>query len=126
MHTVVDAKAALWPEKRSDERMIVAVFSLGIVLAFFATSCWAQITQQDVDSCWSRSTAIPAQERVQNCTQLINSGKLQGYTGRGAPVLPKMYLNRGLAHHELGELDEAIDDFSRAIELDPGMAEGYF
>ena len=35
------------------------------------------------------------------------------------------YNNRGIAHKEKGELDRAIKDFDRAIELNPEFAEAY-
>lgn len=34
--------------------------------------------------------------------------------------------NRGLAHHDLGELDAALSDFDRAIQIDPSSAEPWF
>jgi tetratricopeptide (TPR) repeat protein len=36
-----------------------------------------------------------------------------------------VYCNRGLAHYRKNETDEALDDFSRAIELDPKTALAY-
>jgi tetratricopeptide (TPR) repeat protein len=38
---------------------------------------------------------------------------------------PWMYFNRGLAFKLLGELEQAISDYSKAIELDPSYAAAY-
>ena len=36
------------------------------------------------------------------------------------------YYNRGLAHSRNGELDKAIQDYTKAIELNPDHAEAYY
>ena len=36
------------------------------------------------------------------------------------------YYNRGLAHSRNGELDKAIQDYTKAIELKPDYAEAYY
>ena len=36
------------------------------------------------------------------------------------------YYNRGLAHSKNGELDKAIKDYTKAIELNPNFAEAYY
>lgn len=40
-------------------------------------------------------------------------------------ALPGAYLERGVAHHYLGEDDAALADFNQAIELDPRLAAAY-
>ena len=37
------------------------------------------------------------------------------------PNDPEAYLNRGVAYAELGQTERAIEEYSRAIELDPKM-----
>ena len=44
---------------------------------------------------------------------------------RKAPDKARPYLNRGSANSERGDLDKAISDYSRALELDPGYEEAY-
>ena len=36
------------------------------------------------------------------------------------------YNNRGVAYHELKQYERAIEDFSKAIELNPNLADGYY
>jgi tetratricopeptide (TPR) repeat protein len=36
------------------------------------------------------------------------------------------YYNRGLAHSKKGELDKAIADYTKAIELKPDYADAYY
>jgi tetratricopeptide (TPR) repeat protein len=39
--------------------------------------------------------------------------------------LPKAYMERGNAHRFLGEMDPAIADFEKAVDLDPSLAPAY-
>ena len=36
------------------------------------------------------------------------------------------YYNRGLAHNKNGELDKAIENYTKAIELKPDYADAYY
>lgn len=38
----------------------------------------------------------------------------------------KAYNSRGIARGELGKLKEAIEDFNKAIELNPELSNAYF
>ncbi len=40
--------------------------------------------------------------------------------------LATKYYNRGLAHSKKGELELAIEDYSKAIELKPNYADAYY
>jgi tetratricopeptide (TPR) repeat protein len=53
---------------------------------------------------------------TESCTSLLDS-----------PVAaePWMYFNRGLAFHQLGRLEDAERDYSKAIEMDPSYAAAY-
>ncbi len=42
------------------------------------------------------------------------------------PQLSVAYFKRGNAHLDLGELDRALSDYDKAIELDPRDAVAYF
>src|SRR5438046_6145838 len=96
---------------------------IGLALVLRAMSGWAQTTNEDLANCWSRGTTIPAQTRVQNCTQLIVRGERGEFSRE---LLAGAYSNRGIAYRALHLTDHAIDDYTRAIELKPSMAEAYY
>ena len=41
------------------------------------------------------------------------------------PQDPVFYNNRGISYKEKGELDRALKDFNKALELNPDFAEAY-
>jgi tetratricopeptide (TPR) repeat protein len=53
---------------------------------------------------------------VRACSSLISSDKA---------VEPWMHFNRGLAYKVLGQLKEALTDYSKAIELNPAFGAAY-
>ena len=53
------------------------------------------------------------------CTRVIESGRWQDTN------LARAYGNRGIAKQAKGDLDGAIADYDRAIELDPKFAHAY-
>jgi tetratricopeptide (TPR) repeat protein len=55
--------------------------------------------------------------------------RIDGYTSRPAPKSPldaRALINRGLVRAKQGDLDRAIEEFSRAIELEPQLAAAWF
>lgn len=54
---------------------------------------------------------------VAQCTALIDAGTLK------KAELARAFRERGGAHHFAGELDQAIADYDRALEIDPNYAE---
>ena len=42
------------------------------------------------------------------------------------PICAETYFNRGLSHAKNGEIELAIADYSKAIELKPDFAEAYY
>ena len=42
------------------------------------------------------------------------------------PICAETYFNRGLSHAQNGEIELAIADYSKAIELKPDFAEAYY
>jgi tetratricopeptide (TPR) repeat protein len=82
-----------------------------------------QITNEDLARCWSRGTAIPAETRVQNCTQLIERGQREGLSKE---VLAVVYSNRGIAYRAVQRTEQAIADYTQAIALKPDLADAYY
>ena len=41
------------------------------------------------------------------------------------PDLPEIYINRGMVYRDLGKNDEAIQDFSKAIKIDPSFSTAF-
>ncbi len=62
-----------------------------------------------------------SERSIRGCTQIINfyGSKYKLYK------LPVAYINRGNAYKGKGEYDQAIADFTKAIELDPKVADAY-
>lgn len=58
--------------------------------------------------------------QIRGCTQYINEGKPDKHN------LSIAYVNRAIAHSMLGKNDEALKDFSSAIEVDPNNPLAYY
>lgn len=58
--------------------------------------------------------------QIRGCTQYINEGKPDKHN------LSIAYVNRAIAHSMLGRNDEALKDFSSAIEVDPNNPLAYY
>ncbi len=65
--------------------------------------------------CGSAKTPI---QKLEYCTKLIRTAKNSKFAERG-------FLGRGNANVELGNFDDAVDDFTHAIAINPHIA-GYF
>ena len=73
--------------------------------------------QQDQRLCNSSSTR--PDEGIAACTRQIESGRWQGHN------LAISYYNRGIFHYDQDELDKAIADYSKALELSPNYASAF-
>jgi hypothetical protein len=89
-----------------------------IVAACWGGSLHAQ-TQQQVDACEGKGNP-PLDTVITSCTALIGSGS---YAGRD---LSTVYVIRATAYQRKGELGHAIQDYDRAIGLDPSGATAYY
>jgi tetratricopeptide (TPR) repeat protein len=65
----------------------------------------------DLAQC-QREDSLP-ESRMKSCAALI------GDTSLIAEIRAEAYLNRGIAHEELGNIADAIEDYTQAIKLNP-------
>jgi tetratricopeptide (TPR) repeat protein len=91
----------------------VMLASLTVMLAAPALADLASDRRECAD------TKLDAAARVAACTRLIDEG------GAGGRELAGVYLSRGVAHDDLDKHEQAILDYDRALELDPGDPEIY-
>ena len=73
--------------------------------------------EEDQRLCNSSDTKID--EGIAACTRQIASGRWTGHN------LAISYYNRGIFHYDKDELDKAIDDYSKAIELSPEYSSAF-
>jgi len=69
----------------------------------------------DQQACNDNATAVDL--RIATCTRQIESGKREGHN------LAVSYSNRGLAYEAKGDYDQAIADYTKAIEINPEVAD---
>jgi tetratricopeptide (TPR) repeat protein len=100
------------------------ILAFGLVLTFVASSVRAQRTavmdsqlQARMDSCFGESAA--PDQRIDACTNLIQEGQLAPASAANATY------NRGNAYLSKRSYDQAIADYTRALALNPELAQGY-
>jgi len=69
----------------------------------------------DQKACNDNATAVDL--RIATCTRQIESGKWEGHD------LAVSYSNRAIAYEAKGDYDQAIADYSKAIEINPKVAD---
>jgi tetratricopeptide (TPR) repeat protein len=57
--------------------------------------------------------------RIAGCTSILDAGP-------SAEVRAIALMNRGIGHAAAGDLEDALTDFDSAIEISPGLIEGYY
>jgi tetratricopeptide (TPR) repeat protein len=83
--------------------------AFGLLLLLCGPAAWAD----DLADC---NQMTDLDRRIRGCTNLIGQGKFQGSS------LAVLHDNRGLAYGAKGDLDRAIADHAKAIEIDPADA----
>jgi tetratricopeptide (TPR) repeat protein len=93
-----------------------SAFALAAMGALLVSPAWA-LTPQQVDQCRS-STDLKL--RVASCTAVIESGNWP------EKDLAWAFNNRGVGYRELGELDRALEDYTRSLRIDPTNADEHY
>ena len=93
----------------------IALVGLGLAAVAAAVVAAFGRTDDSAERCFKDEgdAAIAA------CTQAIRSARL------GGAALAAIYDNRAIELRQQGEFDRAIDDYSQAITLDPGLTGAY-
>ena len=76
-------------------------------------------TSFEVDQKLCNSSDTKLDEGIAACTRQIASGRWQGHN------LAISYYNRGIFYYDKDDLDKAIADYSKAIELSPNYASAF-
>jgi lipoprotein NlpI len=104
--------------KEYDMRTLLApALASAAVLLMWAPAA-AQHSQKWA-SCVNQGGAFSADQRINSCSSIIQSGR---ETGRNLAVV---YYSRGLAYYDKGDDDRAIAEYNEAIRLDPKFAYAY-
>lgn len=77
------------------------------------SACWAQ-GDQDLHQCFGSDDDVAA------CTRVIEAGGIE------SKILAHAYYMRGLHFQMESDLDRAISDYSKSIELDPRYPSSYY
>lgn len=99
--------------------MRVRVLVLGGVLAWLAVQPAAAQTQADADACNGKPPQYSDGQVIAACSIIIRSGQADSVN------MSAFYTNRGFAYDRLGDLPNAIADYSQAIALNPSNEVAY-
>ncbi len=103
------------------------LLSIALILLLFAVvACGNGNPAAEVST--STPTEIPAkaptQAPTETSTPLLATSTLEPTVETGATI--EEYVNSAFAHLERGDYEQAIEDYNKAIELDPDFAEAYY
>jgi tetratricopeptide (TPR) repeat protein len=97
-------------------RRFAAALVFSAMLALISASAQAQSLK---DWKCTGNPDIPRDEQIAGCTRAIGSAQ---YTGRD---LAAAFINRGNVYAAARDIDRALADYSKAIELDPNEAKAF-
>lgn len=101
--------------KPSAERKAIQTLALaGITAVLGCSTAWAQIgivRMDDFEQCRRAETMVEL--RLKSCTAVIED------ISKIAEVRAEAYLNRGIAHEELGNIAAAIADYTEGLKFNP-------
>lgn len=88
-----------------------------MLLALGVAAPAAATIVDDIADC---NQGIDSQLRIGGCTKLIESGRLAGNN------LATAYVNRGNAYNALRDIDHALADYDKAIEIESDYSPAYY
>jgi tetratricopeptide (TPR) repeat protein len=91
--------------------MRIVTLVIGLLITALARPGWAQFVDE-AQKCFDASPR-PPEMTIRFCTSAIESNRTTE-VGRAAA-----FANRGHAHHEKGQLDRAIQDYTQSLRLGP-------
>ena len=101
-------------ERAAHPRRFWASAAWNIILGgIFLFGGVATIADQERDRCFNYQDKLSPQEQLSACDGLLVDQSLS------REDRADFMRNRGIARHSLGQSDRAIDDYNRALELDP-------
>jgi len=84
-----------------------------------AAPAGAQPSFEDEQKCWDAGEEFSPELQVAGCNALLEA---DGLLEEDRPYVIAM---RGWSHHELGDLERALADYSEKVRLQPEVADGY-
>src|SRR5262249_3842694 len=82
--------------------------------------CWNALAGPAAANVFDTCSRDSGDGAIAACTALIASGELSDLD------LAAIYFNRGITWYQQGAWDQAIEDYSEAIELNPRFAQAFF
>ena len=99
------------------------LLTAALLAAAFLVSLDARLAPAQADDVADCQSGQP-DKTIRGCTAIIKSGRLFG-NPISKENLALVYFNRGLAHTQEGDLDDAIADFGQAVRISPNHANAY-
>jgi tetratricopeptide (TPR) repeat protein len=97
----------------------IAASALVACLSFAGTAVAQQSAVQAQDRMMCNDPKMGDKDTITGCSNLIKSGRDAKH------ILAADFANRGFAYFDMGDLDHAVADYTRAIQLDPKFAQAY-
>jgi tetratricopeptide (TPR) repeat protein len=121
--SIEELAGSKWPAEPAEASMnetgrLFARVVLSAIGALATHGASAQ-TADDAVVCNGPHSTVAADDRIAACTRVIDSGQWR------VEALGWAYLNRCLAQYDKRAWDEALSDCSKAIEIDPKVAQAF-
>jgi tetratricopeptide (TPR) repeat protein len=91
-----------------------------VLLVLFLASAWpAEASAQLLAREWAQCRDHDPERLIRGCSAIIHSGK------ETPENLARAFFDRGRAWADQGKYDRAVEDFNRALELDPNYPDAF-